>query len=55
MGIVYVRIGEYRSRYHTDPGCPALNGKPETYMGKEDMSQEKAEAQGLTACRHCKR
>jgi hypothetical protein len=55
MGIVHVRIGDYRTKYHTDAGCPSLNGKQDTYMGQESMSEDEAKEQGLTACRHCKR
>ncbi len=55
MGDVQVRIGEHRYAYHTDPACPALNGKPETFRGKEQISSEEAEQRGLTACKQCKR
>ncbi|MFE2281333.1 hypothetical protein ACFXAE_29685 [Streptomyces sp. NPDC059454] len=55
MGIVHVRTGDYRTKYHTDVDCPSLNGKQGTYMGQESMSEEKAKEQGLAACRHCKR
>ncbi|NYI06404.1 hypothetical protein [Allostreptomyces psammosilenae] len=55
MGNVYVRIGIYRYAYHTDLDCPALNGKPETYQGREELAEEEARAQGLRACRQCKR
>lgn len=54
MNEVHVRIGIYRSRYHTDTSCPALNGKPETFGGIEQMSREDAEAQGLKHCQTCK-
>jgi len=55
MGNVHVRKGEYRYAYHTDPDCPALNGKPETFAGKVEIPEEDAEAQGLKPCRQCRR
>ncbi|SCK30043.1 hypothetical protein YUYDRAFT_03373 [Streptomyces sp. ScaeMP-e48] len=55
MSAVYVRIGEYRSKYHSDVDCPSLNGKQDTYMGQESMVEDKAKEQGLTACQRCKR
>ncbi|MFJ3933070.1 hypothetical protein [Streptomyces sp. NPDC090029] len=54
MNEVHVRIGIHRSRYHTDTSCSALNGKPETFGGIEQMSREEAELQGLKHCRTCK-
>lgn len=55
MNAVYVRIGEYRSSYHTDVDCPSLNGKQDTYMGQESMPEDQAREQGLTACKNCKK
>jgi hypothetical protein len=55
MSNVYVRIGEHRTKYHTDVNCPSLNGKQDTYMGQESMSEDRAKEQGLTACQRCKR
>ncbi|GAA2472360.1 hypothetical protein GCM10010406_05080 [Streptomyces thermolineatus] len=54
MGEVHVRVGEYRSSYHTDPDCSALNGKPETFKGIEEIPREEAEAKGLQSCRLCR-
>ncbi|WP_324786157.1 hypothetical protein [Streptomyces sp. H51] len=54
MNDVHVRIGTHRDSYHTDTDCPALNGKPETFEGIEQMSRADAEARGLTHCRRCK-
>ncbi|MFJ8110110.1 hypothetical protein [Streptomyces sp. NPDC096132] len=55
MSTVHVRIGDHRTKYHTDADCPSLNGKQDTYMGQEPMSEDQAKEQGLTACQHCKR
>ncbi|WP_449350915.1 hypothetical protein [Streptomyces shaanxiensis] len=55
MSSVHVRIGDHRTKYHTDADCPSLNGKQDTYMGQESMSEDQAKDQGLTACQHCKR
>ncbi|WP_328844713.1 hypothetical protein [Streptomyces sp. NBC_00258] len=55
MSNVHVRIGEYRYAYHTDPDCPALNGKPETFKGMTEISREEAEKQDLKACHQCKK
>ncbi|GAA2465103.1 hypothetical protein GCM10010405_56910 [Streptomyces macrosporus] len=55
MGDVDVRVVIHRYAYHTDPDCPALNGKPEPYGGRETMAEEKAEEQGLKACKQCER
>ncbi|WP_167459181.1 hypothetical protein [Streptomyces dengpaensis] len=55
MSTVHVRIGDHRTKYHTDADCPSLNGKQDTYMGQDSMSEDKAKEQGLTACQHCKR
>ncbi|MDF3298243.1 hypothetical protein [Streptomyces tropicalis] len=55
MSTVHVRIGKYRSAYHTDAACPSLNGKQDTCVGRESMPEEQARAQGLTACRHCRK
>jgi hypothetical protein len=54
MNEVHVRIGSYRDSYHTDTDCPALNSKPETFMGIERMSRKDAEVQGLKHCQRCK-
>lgn len=54
MSVVHVRIGDYRSSYHTDVGCPSLNGKQATYVGQTSMPEDEAKEQGLTACKHCK-
>ena len=32
MSTVHVRIGDHRTKYHTDTDCPSLNGKQDTYM-----------------------
>ncbi|MFI5568873.1 hypothetical protein ACIA6T_16290 [Streptomyces sp. NPDC051740] len=53
MGDVHVRVGEYRYAYHTDPDCPALNGKSETFKGRIEISRKKAEAENLKPCRQC--
>lgn len=55
MSNVHVRIGEYRYAYHTDPDCPALNGKPETFKGMTEIPREEAEKQDLKACHQCKK
>jgi hypothetical protein len=55
MSTVHVRIGDHRTKYHTDDGCPSLNGKQDTYMGQESMPEDQAKQQGLAACQHCKR
>ena len=55
MSIVHVRIGEHRTKYHTDANCPSLNGKQDTSMGQESMSEAQAGEQGLTACQRCER
>ncbi|MER6628524.1 hypothetical protein ABT301_09815 [Streptomyces sp. NPDC000987] len=55
MGNVHVRIGEHRTKNHTDADCPSLNGKQDTYLGQESMPEDQAKEQGLTACQHCKR
>lgn len=55
MSTVHVRIGDHRTKYHTDASCPLLNGKRDTYLGEESMSEDEAEEQGLTACQHCER
>jgi len=55
MSDVHVRVGEHRYAYHTDIDCPALNGKPETFKGRTEISREKAEAQGLKPCRQCRK
>ncbi|MGI5515030.1 hypothetical protein [Streptomyces sp. CA-106131] len=52
MSTVHVRIGEHRTKYHTDADCPSLNGKQDTYMGQESMSEAQAketEAHSLPA------
>lgn len=51
--IVRVRIGTFRTAYHPSPGCPALNGKPETYRGQETMTEARAQERGLTLCGQC--
>ncbi|MEE1938786.1 hypothetical protein V1L54_05060 [Streptomyces sp. TRM 70361] len=55
MREVHVRIGVHRYAYHTDPGCPALNGKQETCGGRETIPEEKAKERGLKACRLCRK
>jgi hypothetical protein len=55
MRIVIVRIGIHRTHYHTDDQCPALNSKPETYGGREEMNEHEAQEQGLKLCTRCKR
>jgi hypothetical protein len=55
MGIVHVRTGDYRTKYHTDADCPTLNGKQDTYIGQQSMSEDEAMEQGLTASQHCKK
>ncbi|MET9456327.1 hypothetical protein ABZY05_14775 [Streptomyces canus] len=55
MSAVHVRIGDHRTKYHTDADCPSLNGKQDTYTVQESMSEDQAKDQGLTACQHCKR
>ncbi|MGW0912329.1 hypothetical protein ACWD1Z_11320 [Streptomyces sp. NPDC002784] len=55
MSTVRVRIGDYRTKYHTNADCPSLNGKQDTHLGQESMSEEQAKDQGLTACQHCNR
>ncbi|MGI5136940.1 hypothetical protein [Streptomyces sp. CA-106110] len=55
MNAVYVRIGDYRSAYHTDADCPSLNGRQDTHKGQESMSEDEAKTQGLTACQRCKK
>lgn len=55
MSTVHVRIGDQRTKCRTDADCPSLNGKQDTYMSQESMSEDQAKAQGLTACQHCKR
>lgn len=55
MSDVHVRIGNYRSTYHTDLHCPSLNGKQDTSMGQKSMPEDDAKELGLTACRHCKK
>ena len=55
MSNVHVRIGDHRTRYHTDAACPSLNGKQDTYLGQKSISEDKAKEQGLTACQRCKR
>ncbi|MDQ1069449.1 hypothetical protein QFZ32_004889 [Streptomyces canus] len=55
MSTVHVRIGDYRSKYHTDVDCPSLNGKQDTYTGQTSMSENEAKGQRLTACQRCKK
>ncbi|MEU6220463.1 hypothetical protein ABZ845_23540 [Streptomyces sp. NPDC047022] len=55
MSTVHVRIGDYRSKYHTDVDCPSLNGKQDTHLGQKSMPEDEAKKRGLTACQHCKR
>ncbi|WP_166632873.1 hypothetical protein [Streptomyces sp. GC420] len=55
MSNVHVRIGAHRYAYHTDPGCSALNGKPETFQGIEELPRDEAERQDLKACRQCRK
>ncbi|MET4640985.1 hypothetical protein ABID95_000685 [Streptomyces atratus] len=55
MGTVHVRIGDHRTKCHMDADCPSLNGKQDTHLGQEPMSEDEPKKQGLTACQHCKR
>lgn len=51
--MVHVRRGIYRTAYHPDAACPALNGKQETYGGQESMPEAEAQERGLKLCQQC--
>lgn len=51
--MVHVRRGIYRTAYHPDAACPALNGKQETYGGQEVMPEAEAQERGLKLCQQC--
>lgn len=51
--MVHVRIGVHRTAYHPDAACPALNGKPETYGGREYIPEAEAQERGLSLCKAC--
>ncbi|WP_208635502.1 hypothetical protein [Streptomyces griseus] len=53
QGTVHVRIGTFRTAYHPDLTCLALNSRPETYRGQEALTEAEAQARGLTRCRKC--
>lgn len=55
MNTVHVRVGVHRTAYHTDPQCPSLNGKEDTFKGIVPMPKSMAEEQNLKACGHCER
>lgn len=50
---VHVRIGTFRRAYHPNVTCSALNGKRETYQGRESMTEGQAQDLGLTHCGQC--